>query len=651
MNCIRKIILVFIATLWYFATAYTGITDSIHSIPEIQIKADRLEQYLIGSSVQQIDSQTLQNYQSQSLAELLACQSLISVKTYGPGGVAGISLRGGGSHHASVIWNGINIQSPMLGELNFSTLPVSFIDKAYIQYGGSTTLFGSGTATGGIHMLDVLYLDGGLQADISTYTGINHPYSESSRIGISNNVHSAKISYSKKRWASSLKFFIQNNKNDFEYCNIEKTNGPYEKQEHASYSQFGISQSNKIILTGKSMIGTDLWLLQHHSEVPSLMSNYEPGISNQKDRNMMYSMYYKYFGTRLKVKIQTGGFYNQILYEDSLLNPPVTDNKSFSIVNIGEFSYDLLTSLKLGFILEYKNERGLSEYYDGWKTRNIISPVFSILYKNQLLTIVANVRKENVDGNFIPLVYSFGLDLKLFSELHLKGSLSKNYTLPTFNNLYWEYDGFSEGNPDLLPETGWSYETGIYHTLKRNNFFFNTSAVLFQNNISNWIQWLADSGDVWKPQNIMEGVTKGIELDACATTKFSQIKIALKGRYGYTLAEVLKSSEESIQPGRQMFYIPKHQGYGSMIITYKNFLVEYTQNFAGKRNFDHAGGTLDAYTIGNLIQQYTIPIQKRIKIVAFAKINNLWNTQYQIKHSYATPLRQYIFGIKFLFNQ
>ncbi len=139
-------LLVFLLT----SSAFADITDTIYTIEEIQVKANRLEQYLIGSSVQQIDSQTLNNYQSQSLAELLSHQSLVSVKTYGPGGVAGISIRGGGSHHASVIWNGINIQSPMNGEVNFSTLPVSFIDKAYIQFGGATTLFGSGTATGSI---------------------------------------------------------------------------------------------------------------------------------------------------------------------------------------------------------------------------------------------------------------------------------------------------------------------------------------------------------------------------------------------------------------------------------------------------------------------------------------------------------------------
>jgi iron complex outermembrane receptor protein len=651
MSYIQKTGLILLWSISGYACAFAGITDSIHSIREIRVKAERLEQYLIGSSVQEIDSQSIENYQPQSLAELLGNQSLVSVKTYGPGGIAGISIRGGGSHHASVIWNGINIQSPMLGEVNFSTLPVSFIDKACIQYGGSTTLFGSGTATGGIHMSDVLHLNDGLRTDVSTYLGLNHRYVKSGSAGISDYVQSARISYGGKKWASSLKFFFQDNENNFDYRNTDKDGGPYEKLEHGSYRQYGLSQSNKLALGKNSILGTDLWLLHYYREIPSLMSSYEPGITDQTDHNVMYSVYYKYFGSKLNIKIQSGGFYNQVLYEDPRLTPTITNNRSFSSVNIGEFTWSFLSRFQLGLILEYKNERGQSEYYSEWKTRNIVSPVLSVLYTNHFLSAVVSVRKENTDGKFVPLAGSFGFDLKPLPGLSLKGNISKNYTLPTFNNLYWEFDGYARGNPGLKPETGWSYETGIHYSLNKKRMQFRTSAVLFQNNITNWIRWIPDSTGVWEPLNVLEGVTKGLELDASVKGIFGSIHFTLKSRYGYTIAEALESGTATIQPGRQMFYIPKHQGFGSITVGYKNYLAEYSQNFAGKRTFNEAGGTLDPYTTGNLTQQFTITIQEKMKLVVFTRINNIWSTEYQMKKSYATPLRQYIIGIKFMFNQ
>ncbi len=651
MNCIRKIVPPLLIALLHSAIAYASITDTIHSIQEIEVIASRLEQYIIGSSVQEIDSLTLNNYPSQSLAEVLSHQSLASVKTYGPGGVAGISIRGGGSHHASVVWNGINIQSPMLGEVNFSTLPVSFIDKAYIQYGGATTLFGSGATTGSIHLSDELHLNKGFQADVSSYIGINHNYIDSNSYDISDFVQSAKLSYSNRRWASSLKFFFQDNRNDFDFLNSEKSEKPYEKLDHGSYNQYGFSQSNKFLLGKKSVIGTDIWWLNLYKEIPSQMSDYENGITDQTDRNLMYSFYYKYLGNKIRIKIQSGGFYNQVLYEDPRRDPRITNNRSFSSINISEFTYDLFSNLQLGFICEYKSERGLSGFYNDWEIRKIISPVFSVLYKSSNLNAVVNVRKENVDGKFIPFVFSAGLDFLIINGLSLKGHLSKNYSLPTLNNLYWEFDGFATGNPNLLPESGWSFETGMHYSLEKERLHFNTGLVLFQNNIANWIKWLVDTNNIYKPQNVLEGITRGIELDVSVSSKFNSIQILLNARYGYTHAEALKSGTTDIQPGRQMFYIPKHKTCTSIAVKYKKYFAEYSQNFVGKRTFDNLGGSLDAYTIGNFMQQFTIPIEEEMRLVIYMKINNLWGTRYQMQKSYAQPLRQYTIGIKFLFNQ
>jgi vitamin B12 transporter len=650
MNCIRKIVPALIVMLLHTPITLASITDTIHNIQEIEVVSSRLDQYFIGSSVQKIDSQILAKYESQSLAELLSYQSLVTVKSYGPGGVAGISIRGGASHHASVIWNGINIQSPMLGEVNLSTLPVNFIDKAYIQYGGATTLFGSGAATGSIHLSDELQLNKGFQADISGSLGINHPNFGIKNIGVSNYLQSGKLSYCQKRWATSVKFFFQDNKNDFEYKS-EKTNVEYEKLIHGSYKQYGIALSNKFRLGNKSVFGADIWLLNLYKEIPNQVNNYEPGRNNQTDRNFMYSIYYKYLGPDIQFKFQSGGFYNQVQYEDSLNLPLVTNNRSYSNIHIAEITSEIFRNVHFGFVLEYKNERALSDFYDEWKVRNIVSPVFSVKYENNRIASVLSMRKEFVDGGFIPFVFSSGVDLKLFSGISLKGQLSKNYTLPTFNNMYWTFDGFSKGNPDLLPEKGWSGEAGLCYILKSDYVQFNSSAVVFGNNISNWSQWLPDSNGIWTPINVKEGISKGVELDAYLKSEFAKIQLSLKMRYGYTSATAKKTGNTSIKSGEQMYYIPEHQGYVGYIFAYKFYLLDYTQSFTGKRKYDDSDRFLPAYSIGNLTLQAIVPLKQKMQLRIFTKINNLWNTDYQMKHSYSMPLRQYILGIKFLFNQ
>ncbi|MDV7399099.1 TonB-dependent receptor, partial [Arthrospira platensis SPKY1] len=65
-----------------------------------------------------------------------------------------------------------------------------------------------------------------------------------------------------------------------------------------------------------------------------------------------------------------------------------------------------------------------------------------------------HLRQELVDGAFTPIAPSLGLERPLTNWLSLKARFSRNYRLPTFNDLYWQ----PGGNPDLLAESGWSQE-------------------------------------------------------------------------------------------------------------------------------------------------------------------------------------------------
>ncbi len=44
--------------------------------------------------------------------------------------------------------------------------------------------------------------------------------------------------------------------------------------------------------------------------------------------------------------------------------------------------------------------------------------------------------------------------------VRLLASASRIVGLPSFNDLYWQFDGYSEGNPDLATETGWKFKAG-----------------------------------------------------------------------------------------------------------------------------------------------------------------------------------------------
>ena len=87
------------------------------------------------------------------MASLLAQQEPVFVKSYGFNGLATLNFRGSSSAQSQVLWNGVPIQNAALGIADISTLPVSFMAKVNIVYGGSAALWGSGNV-GGALMLE-----------------------------------------------------------------------------------------------------------------------------------------------------------------------------------------------------------------------------------------------------------------------------------------------------------------------------------------------------------------------------------------------------------------------------------------------------------------------------------------------------------------
>jgi len=68
------------------------------------------------------------------------------------GSIATSAIRGASAGHTVVVWNGLALQSPMLGLLDLSMLPSGLVDEVSIQYGGQSTLWGSGAIGGVIHL-------------------------------------------------------------------------------------------------------------------------------------------------------------------------------------------------------------------------------------------------------------------------------------------------------------------------------------------------------------------------------------------------------------------------------------------------------------------------------------------------------------------
>ena len=201
------------------------------------------------------------------LSDLVGSISNISVNNTGPGGIALASLRGLGTYHTAVLWNGINLQNSMNGNVNLSSIPVSFIDNLAIQYGGNGALFGSGAIGGTINI------------DNSTDFGKGHSSEYYQTYGSFNSIYSGvNYTFSGERFASSTRLFYSDAKNDFRFHNTARTGSPLENQENSNSSKFGLMENLAYLITPNDNLSATIWYQNSFNQYPPMMtgsSNHE----------------------------------------------------------------------------------------------------------------------------------------------------------------------------------------------------------------------------------------------------------------------------------------------------------------------------------------------------------------------------------------
>ena len=196
----------------------------------------------------------------------------------------------------------------------------------------------------------------------------------------------------------------------------------------------------------------------------------------------------------------------------------------------------------------------------------------------------------------------------------LKGNIGTGFKVPTLYELYAPF----YGNPDLKPETSLNWDLGF-----EQGFFDQAvqfGATYFSNQFNNLIQ--ADPANFWIAENINSATAKGVEAFVQVTPIDDLI---LRGNYTYddTLDE---------DTGAPLINRPRNKG--NFEANY-HFLKDADINFmviaVGEKD-GVLGTRVPAYAIANLAGSYQV--HPNVKL--FARIDNLFNKEYQEVYGYGT---------------
>lgn len=610
--------------------AQMSIDDTIR-VDEVAIYSTYRQSHTIGTNSFKVDSLKLKTFEGRNLSELLQ-SSGASIRTYGVGGLSSIALRGGSSVHTAVVWNGINLQSPMNGGVNLSQLPTMLFNCIKVQHGGNGTIYGSGAISGIVILESKNLLQQSTNGiEVGTIYGDGHTR------GV---VASGK--YGNQNLALSLKYNGTWADNDFEFINTYKYGSPRERITNAEARLHGLMTDVSARLGQYTLWNFSGWLTSNDKNVQTLMSSYQASHANQVDNNYAISSNLITELSTFSVRFKNAYVNAKNRYEDST-NNIFSNNRSKQLINEIELKKEVFSKSEIVAGVGHTLDMAKSDSYIKNAVRNRISAYASMVNRffDSRVIVATSVRDELVDGDFIPVVASGGVELDVLKWIRLKASAATSYRLPTLNDLYWATTSFASGNSDLKPEHGWNADFGFDFTSSIPTGKFSFSVTYFYTELNDWIVWLPDANDNgrWKPDNFNKGKSNGFE--GFMKINFgSNVKLISDLNYTYTNSKLFNPGEYD---GKPMVYVPRHRLGASLSLIYKGFRILYSHSFASERYTDDQN-KLPYYNFGDAILTYSFPLAGCRASVSVG-INNVWDEQYQLMRNYAMPLRNYFVKI------
>lgn len=615
-----------------------GLSSIVYSqemndtIPELEIWGFPEEKFAVGSNTSKVDSGVLQLFQSSRLADILQYATPVYIKAYGPGNLATISFRGTGANHTAVLWNGININSPTLGQTDFYNVPNLAFDELSIHHGNGSALFGTGAIGGTVQLGNHASWKEGFHVTLQQ------------GVGSFGKLQSAvKAVYGKGNLELSTKLFRTKATNDFEFVNTQRIGNPKQRQDNAAYQQWGIVQDVFWDITPENRLSGHIWYNNSDRQVQPPMTRITDD-DHQWDESFRSLIQFQHLSNWGTTTTKASWIRDFMRFDNgtTVINSRILTDRFTGVVS-QEKRFGKLIETKIGAQLTHF-KTNVEAYADGtsesrwdffWLTN------FQLSEKLKASVQMRQTLLENFDPPFSP---SIGLDWEFLTlkqhHLSLKGNTSRAYRVPTLNERYWQ----PGGNPDILPEDSRSIEGGLHYQYKKKMISAHLSATCFYTTINNWVYWRpTPPSGFFSPQNVQKVRTQGLELSGSFSGKLGATQHTFGGNYAYTNASILESDEPNTV-GDALFYVPEHKGNTYYRVGFSNFSAIANWSFTGTR-LAIARNELAAFNV------LDIGLSKKMNFGNFefliqTKINNTFNTSYQNYELYAMPGRNYEFVVQ-----
>jgi vitamin B12 transporter len=585
----------------------------IHVTGKHNVSADtKINEFSPGQKVRTIDSAVLQQYQLQSMANMLAQQTPVFIKSYGFNGLATLNFRGASAAQSAVLWNGVPVQNAAMGIADVSTLPIMLMNKVNVVYGGSAALWGSGNV-GGALLLEQekpSFDSGGKTLSVSAGMGSYSQY-----------LGGLRASLSGKRWYCSANLFAQTAANNFSFTNQAGMNETMSNDHLQSAS--GLLQLAYLLST-QNVISLSAWYQQYDRQVPPALFEASSD-KTQKDGSLRLLASWNRQTEKNTWYAKSSLIKDEVRYRDDALQI-ASNNDVFQYYQEIGWSRQIHPHGQLLLFaplqLSWMPQPGSNDSQR--QNKVAIAGAYNIRLFNGRMNAAINAREEMTNGH-ATLLPGGDASFAIMHWLTVRANVQRTYRIPTLNELYY----FPGGNTSLKPEQGWNEDAGYTVKLRKGRVALYHDLSVFNRDIHDWIIWLG--GATWTPHNIAEVHSRGVETESNIVFKAGNWKFNAGINTSYVLATTITSyiyNDGSV--GKQIPYAPRYNGQANIGANYKRLSVNYNHTYTGYRFITtDESAYLPPYQTGNVQLMYRASLGDH-NLQLTGQCNNIWNQQYQV---------------------
>nr|WP_324292776.1 TonB-dependent receptor plug domain-containing protein [uncultured Carboxylicivirga sp.] len=646
INCCLTILFVLFSQILYSQNSL----DSVVLIKAVEVKANYIfKQEEAGMKITEMDSMVLQNKTTASLADLLTQNSTVYIKSQGRGALSTASFRGTAPTHTQVTWNGLNMNSPMLGMVDFSTIPVYVLDDVAIKYGSASISQSSGALGGSISLNNTADWNNRFSAMLLQGIGSFSTFDNMLRVDLGSD-----------KLQSKTRMYRSSSENNYPFINKHLPGYPEVKNDNGDYSKLGFVQEFYYRWEKPWVSSAKIWAQDGTRSIPMVMSyegNEDVKRSNQQDDKTIKGVVdTKYYGNNLQLNFRSGIDYQQL---DYVMRIDVSGFGEQKPVNSGsdmlssqnnieaKYSFNDKLHVKASADIDYYNITCLdSAQMKGYDEERVEYSGFVGAYftPGKWMNLLLELRNDWIPQTESPLVYNIGVSVIPFEGIDFvwRSNLARNFHAPTLNDLYY----VPGGNPGLVPEEGHTIETGVHQVLNCSSVKIDYQVSAYYSDINNWILWLPSNKGGWEAFNLKNVLSRGVEVNLSLSKQIGNCNLQVQGNYAYTKTnnegEPLNNEDASM--GMQLPFIPLHSANALVGGRYKNFFVNYQFQYYGERyllssnmetidddsnqGLDYPYYKLYAVPLNHMSLGYGVNIGK-VRLNTELKIHNLFDETYR----------------------